>query len=72
MEKVTIKTLVLAAAILSPNLVAIAAETAPIKQIHQLSAAQLRSTIKPVNGVTCKPSEETKKAVVDLKAGVRD
>lgn len=67
MEKVTIKTLVLAAAILSPNLVAIAADTAPIKQIHQLSAEQLRSTVKPVNGVSCKAQVETKKAVVDLK-----
>lgn len=72
MEKVTIKTLVLAAAILSPNLVAIAAETAPIKQIHQLTADKLRGTVRPVNGVLCKSSEETKKAVVDLKSKDRD
>ena len=72
MEKVTIKTLVLAAAILSPSLVALAAETAPIKQIHQLSADKLRDTIRPVNGVLCKSSEQTKKAVFDLKSSDRD
>jgi len=58
MDKATVKTLLLAAAILSPNLVARAAGTDDIKQICQLSAEQLRSTSRAANGVLTKSTVE--------------
>lgn len=67
MNKVSVKTLLLAAAILSPNLVARAAETDSIKLIRQLSADQLRSISRAMNGANYKRSVETGKPVSKLK-----
>jgi hypothetical protein len=67
MDKATVKTLLLAAAILSPNLVARAAEPDSIKQIRQLTADQLRSTSRAMNGANYKASVEPKKLVTKPK-----
>jgi len=67
MDKVTVKALLLAAAILSPSLIAGAREPGPIKPIRQLTADELRSTTRALNGVLHKMSVETEKSVTKPK-----
>ena len=67
MNKVSVKTLLLAAAILSPSLVARATETDSIKRIRQLNADQLRSISRAMNGANYKRSVVTEKPVTKAK-----
>ena len=49
MEKFTVKILVLAAAMIAPNLVARASEVMPIRYVDQISNEELSKTARAVN-----------------------
>ena len=53
MEKHTIRALLLAAAIVAPNCVALAVEQASVKHVEEFSTDELRHTLRALNLYVC-------------------